>query len=227
VTLHVDLRSDGSKELRKVQLDVPVAPTSGGNGGRWEWIGPLPKEEVDLGNGFTLKLVVIRTASIADRPRNAAGRASRKPPVEGSKDADPPARNQPEKQACPECGKEMLPNGLAIHRSKKHGVEGGGKRSEHAVTFGEVDGSSKDSTADRLLQVLTLHFQGRSVPLIATKVREPGPVITGWLEAAYKVLDYPLPPAGPDERAKATFDEISDEAKQAFARKALRTAAGA
>lgn len=62
---HVTIRvfmDDSDDPQESVDLPVPVAPekTYPGGGG-WKWVGPLPQETVDLGNGYSLRLHLTKT----------------------------------------------------------------------------------------------------------------------------------------------------------------------
>ncbi|HTT74257.1 MAG TPA: hypothetical protein VMG99_08995 [Thermoplasmata archaeon] len=241
MTLRVQLDWLGSKPGRSripdVQLDVPVPPAQGPDGGRWEWVGPLPKQDVDLGDGFTLKLLVIRTASVADRPRNPVARDRRATPPDPAPVSA--QRALPARKECPQCGVSMLPNGLAIHLAKKHGVVGatkspstraqatprdGGSRSEggdRPTSPGEKRVETSPTSAEDVLRVLTYHFQGRAPAYIIAQFRTVAPkdVVLRWIQHGYKVLDIPPPAAGngPDPRAVEVFTQLAPGDRLRFA----------
>jgi hypothetical protein len=77
--------------------------------------------------------------------------------------------------------------------------------------------------ASDVVRALSMHFDGRSDLLVASQLRPiPLAEIRRWLSAAYRLMDYPRPKAGPDGRAVVAFAGLGEEGRLRVAGRILR-----
>ncbi len=123
-SIHVEIRFNGEDDPKKVvEIPLPIPPILGGDlgGGRWKWIGPLPSTRVDLDNGYSVLVELVKTSAV--RSRSSGVRGTTRSPR-----AAPPPQPRSAKRAaratgftCAVCEKSLpTARGLAVHRGRLH-----------------------------------------------------------------------------------------------------------